>query len=115
MSGGGRGNRGGGRGRGRNNGPARGGNCNPSTAKKKGMCATLGEHIFTHGEKGSTDKFNSTKDKLVESLGTAYTQDIATETQTGDGFVIKPPEHDSETKEEHKNNEAQRKTLERNL
>ena len=80
---------------GHNERAARGGNHTSSTGKKRGICATLGEHIFTHGEKGSADKFNNAKEKLAEHIGATCSQDIATEIQTGKVFKIKEPEHDS--------------------
>ena len=52
MSGRGRGRVTGGKGRSRGNQKARGGGPSGAT-KKKGLCAALGEHMFTYNEKGT--------------------------------------------------------------
>ena len=109
MSGRGRGGRGGGRGRGRGRRNTRGRNHASTPAKKTGMCPDLGGNVFTCANKDSADKYKTSKNKLVEYLGTTYSQDIATEVDLLKEFIIKQPKHSDATVLAHQAKETQRK------
>ena len=66
----------GGKGRGRGNHKSRGGGPSGAT-KKKGMCAALGEHMFTYNDKVAADQMRNTLKQIVKHTGTIYGQDIS--------------------------------------
>ena len=72
------------RGHGRGNGRDRGnqysvGNPYGSTKKRKMLCATLGEILFTYSGKGAAEQIIKTLKKVVKQIGTIYGQDIRNE------------------------------------
>ena len=100
MSGRGRG-RGRGKG-GRGKGKGRGSSHVPATsAKTKGLCAALGNHVFEYGQKESADQVRTTWDKIVQYSGTIYGHDISNELQNKKTLVIQEPEYSQDTLTEH--------------
>ena len=100
MSGRGRG-RGRGKG-GRGKGKGRGSSHVPATsAKAKGLCAALGNHVFEYGQKESADQVRTTWDKVVQYSGTIYGHDISNELQNKKTLVIQEPEYSQDTLTEH--------------
>ena len=56
---------------GRVRGRSRGVGSSPgSTNKRKGLCAALGEHVFTYNEKGTADQMRMTLKQIVKYTGT---------------------------------------------
>ena len=45
--------------------------------KRKGLCASLGEHVFTYNEKGAADQMRTTLKQIFKYTGTIYKQDIS--------------------------------------
>ena len=65
----------GGRGRGiGRDGRGRDGNTSTVTSQKKGLCAALGDNIFTYNKKGAADQLAITLRKIVKHTGTIYEQ-----------------------------------------
>ena len=101
--------RGGGRGRGGRAG-GRGGRGNrgrghyytgASNASKKGLCSTLGSHVFDYGQKNSADLYRTTWEKLTQYVGTAYGQDISNELFNKATVTIPEPQHTGEVLRHH--------------
>ena len=90
MSGRGRGRGTGGKGRGRGNHKARGGGAYGAN-KNKGLCADLGEHMFTYNEKGAADQMKNTLKQIVKHTSTIYGQDISNELHNRRVVVISNP------------------------
>ena len=63
----------GGWGRGRD-GRGRGGNISTVKSRKKGLCAALGDNIFTYNKKGAADQLSITLRQIVKHTGTIYGQ-----------------------------------------
>ena len=100
MSGRGRGRGTGGKGRGRGNHKARGGGPSRAT-KKKGLCAALGEHMFTYNEKGAADQIRNTLKQIVKHTGTIYGQDISNELHNRRVVVIAKSQHTADVLRKH--------------
>ena len=69
----------GGRGRWRGRGiygRGRGGNKPTVTIIKKGLCATLGDKIFTYNKKGAAYQLATTLRQIVKHIGTIYGKEI---------------------------------------
>ena len=82
----------GGKGRGRGKHKARGGGPSGAT-NKKGVCAALGENMFTYNEKGAADQMRNTLKQIVKHTGTIYGQDISNELHNRRLVVITKPLH----------------------
>jgi len=54
---------------------------NSGSTTKKGLCATLGSHVFDYGHKAAADQMRTTWEKVVQMVGTDYGQDICNELQ----------------------------------
>ena len=79
----------GGRGRGRD-GRGRGGNKSTVISRKKGLCAALGDNIFTYNEKGATDQLAITLRQIVKYIGTIYGQEISNKVHNRTAlFIVK--------------------------
>ena len=87
---GGRGNkgRGGGRSRGRGHNYS-----NAGSSAKKGLCITLGNHVFDYGQKAAADQMRTTWEKVVQMVGTDYGQDISNELQNKTTVTVVEPVH----------------------
>ena len=112
----GRSNRGGrtsarGNGRGRGRGDRAGGRSSSTAPKKQGMCATLGSHVFDHGDRGAADQVKITWEKLTTHVATLYGTDIGTELTTNVKFVIPKPTYPEEEVERHDKAEVMRKDM----
>ena len=100
MSGGGRGRGTGGKGRGRGNHKSIGGGPSGAT-KKKGLCATLVEHMFTYNEKRTADQMRNTLKQIVKHTGTIYGQHISNELHNRRVVVIAKPQHTADVLRKH--------------
>jgi hypothetical protein len=83
MSGG-RNNGRGGCGRGGRGGRSRGRGQNytdSTNAARKGICANIGTNVFDYGQKSAADQMRTSWEKLAQSVGTKYGQDISNELQ----------------------------------
>ena len=74
-----------------------------TTVELQGLCPSLGENLFTYGEKGSADQIKTTQDKIVQYVGIQYGNYIRTELLIQTEFIIPKPEHSQETLDEHDN------------
>ena len=90
----------GGKGRGRGNNNSRGGGPSGAT-KNKGLCAALGEHMFTYNEKGAADQIRNTLNQIVKHAGTIYGQDINNELHNRRVVVIAKPQHTAHVLRKH--------------
>ena len=61
--------------------------------KRKGLCASLGEHVFTYNEKGAADQMRKKIKQIVEYTGTIYGQDISNELHIRAIVTIDKPQH----------------------
>jgi hypothetical protein len=99
MSGrGGRNNGCGGRGRGSVNrggrGRGRGRNYTGSAnAAKRGMCTNLGTNVFDYGQNSAADQMRTSREKIVQYVGTNYGQDINNKLQNKVWVVLTEPVH----------------------
>ena len=100
MSGRGRGRGTGGKGRGRGTHKVRGGGPSGAT-KKKGLCADLGEHMFTYNEKGTADQMRNTLKQIFKHIGTIYGQDISNKLHNRRVVVIAKPQHTGDVLRKH--------------
>ena len=64
-----------------------------SGATKKGLCTTLGSHVFDYGQKSAADQMRTSWEKLVQYVGTSCGQDIANELQNKVTVVLVEPVH----------------------
>jgi hypothetical protein len=88
----------GGRGRGRGWGQNYTGSTNPT---KKGLCANIGTNVFDYGQKSAADIMRTSWEKLVQYVGTNYSQDISNELQNKFTVALIEPMHYDEVLENH--------------
>lgn len=60
---------------------------------KKGLCVTLGSHVYDYGQKNAADLMQTSWEKLVQYVGTTYGQDIANKLQNKNTVVLSEPVH----------------------
>jgi hypothetical protein len=101
MSGRGRGRGGRGRGgRGRGRGQSYSGT-GAATAKHKGLCSALGNHVFDYGQKAAADQMRTTWEKIVHHVGTIYGHDISNVLMNKKTVTISEPEYTQEILNKH--------------
>jgi hypothetical protein len=88
-----------------------GGRSSSTAPKKQGMCATLGPHVFDHGDRGAADQFKVTWEKLTTHVATQYGTDIGTELATNVKFVIPKPSYPTDEVDCHAKAEIMLKEL----
>ena len=96
-----------GRGIGRD-GRGRGGNISTVTTRKKGLCAALGDNIFTYNEKGAVDQLSITLRQIVKHIGTIYGQEISNEIHNQRAVIIVRPVYDQDLIDKQEIKEVQR-------
>ena len=101
----GRGGRGGsGRGgRGRGRGQNYTGSTNTHT---KGLCSALGNNLFDYGQKAAADQMRTSWEKLVQYVGTNYSQDISNELLNNVTVTVTEPVHSTAVLARHATREA---------
>ena len=111
--------RGGGRGNNERGGRGRGRGQNytggSKTAKKSGLCATLGSHVFDYGHKAAADQMRTSWEKIVQYVGTTYGQDISNELQNKVAVTLPEPTHTTAVLERHAIREQMIRTGQENL
>ena len=83
------------RGRGKD-GRGRGGNTSTVTSRKKGLCATLGDNIFTYNKKGAADQLAIALRQTVKHIGTIYGQEISNKIHNRKAVIIVKPVYDQD-------------------
>ena len=73
-----------------------GGNISTVTSRKKGLCAALGDNIFTYNEKGAADQLAITLRQIVKHIGTIYGQEISNEIHNQTAVIIVKPVYDQD-------------------
>ena len=64
-----------------------------STNKRKGICAAIGEHVFTYNEKGASDQMWTTLKQIFNYTSTIYGKDISNELHNRAVVTIDKPQH----------------------
>jgi hypothetical protein len=75
------------------------------------MCATLGPHVFDHGDRGAANQVKITWEKLITHVATQYGTDIATKQATNVKFIIPKPSYPTEEVDCHTKAEVIRKAM----
>jgi len=118
MSGRGRGGRGGRNspGRGGRGGRGRGLNYHGNRrTSKTGLCSALGTNVFDYGHKAAADQMRTTLEKLVQYIGTTYSQDICNELQNRTPVTIPEPAHSAAVMARHATQEQMVRTGQANI
>ena len=66
---------------------------NAGSSTKKGLCTTLGSHVFDYGQKAAADQMRTTWEKIVQMVGTTYGHDICNELQNKATVTVVEPVH----------------------
>ena len=72
-----------------------------ATNKHKGLCSTLGIHVFDYGQKTSSDQIKTTWKKLVHHVGTINGYDISNELINKKRLNISKPEQTQDVLDAH--------------
>ena len=97
----------GGRGRGRD-GRGQGSNTSTFTSQKKGLCAALGDNIFTYNEKEVADQLAITLFQIFKHIGTIYRQEISNKIHNQTAVIIVKPFYDQDLLDKQLIKEGQR-------
>jgi hypothetical protein len=62
-------------------------------AEKRGLCTNLGTNVFDYGQNSAADQMRTSREKLVQYVGTNYGQDIINELQNKVWVVLTEPVH----------------------
>jgi hypothetical protein len=87
------------------------GNKSPSTPGTKRACEALGENIFEHGQKGSTDQMQKTYNAIIKYVGNTCGTNMSTELLNRTRFVIPAPVESADTLANYKKDMAQRQKM----
>jgi hypothetical protein len=60
---------------------------------KSGLCTTLGNNVFDYRHKAAADQMRTSWEKLVQYIGTNYSQDISNELQNKATVTLSEPTH----------------------
>jgi hypothetical protein len=73
------------------------------TVGKSGLCAALGNNVFVFdsGHRAAVDQMQTLWEKLVQFVGTNYTQDISNELQNKIPVILTKPVHTPEVLARH--------------
>jgi hypothetical protein len=83
----------------------------PGTKRAKGACDALGDNIFEHGQKGSTDQMQNTYKAIIKYVGNAFGTNMSTELRNRIRFVIPAPVESADTLAKYKKDMAQRQKM----
>jgi hypothetical protein len=88
----------------------RGSSYSGTVTKHKGLCSSLGIHVFDYGQKGAADQMRTTWEKIVHHVGTIYGHDISNELQNKKTVIIEEPQYTQAILNKHADREARRQT-----
>ena len=64
--------------------------------RKQGLCSALSKKVFDYGQKVSANQMRTSREKLVQYVGTSYGHDISKELQNKIAVVLPEPEYELE-------------------